>query len=224
MKIFSVLLFSLFAVFAVFAGGSSEVTADAVSGKIEGGLRILDVESGREKLEFTVYRGDYIVFRFEEGGSYEFTVPELDINEVMPKADSDNPYVKMKNSGTYKFTLGGREGVFNVLELADANYSELTAEEAAVLIENLDPLIIDVRTPGEYEQVHIPGAQLLPVQIFEENIYKLEDYKDKDILLYCASGNRSTVAAKMLIDAEFSRVYNMRRGIGDWIQSGLPVE
>lgn len=225
MKVINLLILSLFVlVFPLSAMGGSEDETTGVSGTIEGGLRLLQVEDGESELEFTIYRGDYIIFNFETAGSYEFKMPGLEIDEVMPKPSSEKPYVKMKKSGDYSFTLGERRGVFHVLELEASSYHELAADEAAALINNVNPVIIDVRTEGEYTSGHIPGANLLPVQVFADNLGKLEKFKDDDILLYCASGNRSTVAAKMLIDAGYSKVYNLRRGIGDWTRNGLPIE
>jgi rhodanese-related sulfurtransferase len=43
------------------------------------------------------------------------------------------------------------------------------------------------------------------------------------VLIYCATGNRSTVAAKILIDNGFKRIFNLRRGISGWEQEKLPV-
>ena len=223
MKVLNIIILSLFVVFSVTAGGNAE-DVSAVSGTIEGGLRVLEVDNGSKDLEFTIYRGDYIVFNFADGGSYDFKVPGLKIDETMPKPEDEKSYVKMKESGEFEFTLGERSGVFHVLELVDANYREVTAAEAMTLIQNVNPVIIDVRTSGEYNSGHIPGANLLPVQVFEDNLGKLEQFKDEDVLLYCASGNRSTVAARILIDAGFTKVYNMRRGMGEWAGNNLPVE
>jgi rhodanese-related sulfurtransferase len=223
MKILSIILLGLIVVFSSSAGGSQELSGE-ISGQIEGGLRILQVDDNENELDFTVYRGDYIVFEFENDVSSEFTVPGLEVDTIMPQPETEKSYVKIKKSGDYSFTLGSRKGVFHVKELVDANYHEVTAEEASDLIKNVKPLIVDVRTSGEYQSGHILEAELLPVQIFADNIGSLEKYKDEDILLYCASGNRSTVAARMLIDAGFTKVYNLRNGIGDWARKGNPVE
>ena len=196
----------------------------SLSGMIEDGLRILSVDEGSTELDFTIYRGDYIVFDFEKAGSYNFTVPSLEIDTIIPKSETEKPYVKMKESGEYSFTLGEREGIIRVLELVEPHYRELTAAEASNLLANTDPVIIDVRTPGEFENAHIAGAELLPVQVLADNLDKIMQYKDEDILLYCQSGNRSTVAAKILIDSGFTNISNLRYGIGDWIRKGNPVE
>jgi rhodanese-related sulfurtransferase len=52
---------------------------------------------------------------------------------------------------------------------------------------------------------------------------ELAVYRDRDVVIYCATGNRSTVAAKILLDAGFERVYNIRYGIVDWWKNHLPV-
>ncbi len=218
MKYAAAIMFSFLVLVSCSQGDS------AVSGTVEGGLRVLGVDNGKDKLEYTIYRGDYIVFDFASAGTRDFNVPGLEINTVMPKSADETPYIKMKQSGDYEFTLGGRSGTFHVLELVDPSYTEVSAGEASDLIKNVNPLIVDVRTEAEYNSGHIPGAGLLPVQVFADNLGKLEQYKDKDILLYCASGNRSTVAARILIDAGFTRVYNLRHGFGDWARSGNPVE
>ena len=218
-----ILILASVLVLPAIAGGRSEAPSSEISGKIEGGLRILNVPQDAKELEYNIYRGDYIVFEFEKPGSYPFSVPELEIDSVMPMPEGETPYVKMKSSGDFRFTLGDASGIMHVKELVDANYHELSAEEASELIKNVSPLILDVRSPAEYESGHIDNSKLLPVQVFAENIGSLEQYKDEDILVYCASGNRSTVAARMLIDAGFTKVYNLRHGIGDWMRSGKPI-
>ena len=219
MKKILILLFTVAALFSCASEGATDV-----SGEISAGLRILNVADGDTKLEYTIYRGDYIVFDFEKSGSYEFRVSELGIDTVMPQPSDKQAYVKMKESGDFEFTLGGRSGVLHVLELEEPGYYEISSTEAAELIDNVDPVIIDVRTPGEFESGHIPGAQLLPVQIFADNLDVLEKYRHEDVLLYCASGNRSTVASRILINAGFDKVYNLRHGFGEWARNGLPVE
>lgn len=215
----AVFLLGLFSISTEIAAGDTEI-----SGQVEKGLRILPVDNSSSELVFTIYRGDYIVFDFEGPEFYDFKVPALEINAVMPKGETEKPYVKMKKSGEYSFTLGNRRGVFHILELTEPNYREITARQASDLLGNTDPVIIDVRTMGEYENSHISGANLLPVQILAQNIDKISHFRNEDVFLYCQSGNRSTVAARILLDAGFTNIYNLRYGIGDWIRKGYPVE
>jgi rhodanese-related sulfurtransferase len=52
---------------------------------------------------------------------------------------------------------------------------------------------------------------------------EIAGHKDKDLLIYCATGNRSTVAAKILIDNGFKRIFNLRQGISGWEREKFPV-
>ncbi|PMP63391.1 MAG: rhodanese-like domain-containing protein [Sulfurihydrogenibium sp.] len=86
-------------------------------------------------------------------------------------------------------------------------------------------IILDVRIPEEYDKDgHIPNSILIPVQVLPQHIKDLEKFKDKKILVYCRSGNRSSVASKFLEQNGFKNVYNLKYGIIDWKKEGLPVE
>ncbi len=203
---------------------SCQADDSSLSGYLKGGLRYLPVDSGKKTLEYRVYRGDYIVFELPPGEERNFTIPAQNLDVTLPRSEGESPYIKMKESGNFSFTLGDESGTIEVIEMTGNHYTELTSKDAYDFIGNTSPLILDVRTDGEFARGHIPGATLIPVQILEDNLDNLADFKDRDILVYCASGNRSTVASRLLIDAGFKRVYNLRYGIGDWINKGLPLE
>ena len=80
-----------------------------------------------------------------------------------------------------------------------------------------------MRTGGEFAGGHLEGAVLIPVQELARRGGELAAHKQDPVLIYCATGNRSTVAAKMLVDAGFEQVINVRRGIKEWMREGLPV-
>ena len=220
-KIVLLMSLSLFFLFSCTAQNSGK--GEEISGTLKGGLRYLPVDTAAKSLNYTVYRGDYIVFELQ-GNPLVFSVPDLGINAAMPRPETEDPYVKIKESGTFAFTLGDLGGTLVVKELTEAHYREVTADEAAELISQTGPYVLDVRTEGEYRGGHLPDAEQIPVQVLAENLDKLSEYKDSDILVYCASGNRSTVASRLLIDAGFTRVYNLRYGFGDWARKGYPVE
>ena len=64
-------------------------------------------------------------------------------------------------------------------------------------------LLLDVRTQEEYDQDNIEGATLIPVAELEARLKEIEQYKDKPILVYCRSGNRSMTASQILIENGF---------------------
>lgn len=74
-------------------------------------------------------------------------------------------------------------------------------------------MIIDVRTAAEYESGHIPGAVNIPYDTMPESMP--EGSKEKQIVLYCRSGNRSGVARGILNEAGYSQVRDFG-GVGNW--------
>ncbi len=77
------------------------------------------------------------------------------------------------------------------------------------------PLVLDVRTPEEFKQAHIPGSKLLPVQQLPAKLNELASYTDEPVVVYCASGARSGQAARFLAKNGFNEVYDMG-GIFSW--------
>lgn len=218
----AVLLVLLLAACAVEhdAGKSS-----AVSGRLEAGLRVLEFHPEATGQHFTIYRGDYVRPELVGGGSFELEIPALGVSRRFPASGDESPYFKVPDVGRYEFTLGEAHGILEAIDLRATGYEEVTSAQAAEFIDAVDPLILDVRTPREYRAAHIPNAQLLPVQTFRREIATLQRRVDRDqpIFVYCQTGNRSTVAARMLIDAGFTRVVNLRRGIVEWAREQRPI-
>lgn len=192
-----------------------------VSGRLENGLRVIDARTLGDAPDLTVFRGDYI--RFDGGGAVCFKVPDLMIEKCLDPDISPSPYFKMKQAGRYGYTLGGIQGTIQVIEFQGVHYQALTADQAQKVMAEISPLLLDVRTPKEYAAARIQGAVLIPVQQLSQRLSELEPYKGEPILIYCATGNRSTVAAKILIDNGFTRIFNLRYGIVDWHRRKHPV-
>jgi len=103
----------------------------------------------------------------------------------------------------------------------------ISVAEAKALIDrnavSADFIILDVRTPSEYAQGHIPGAVNLDYYAsFEASLSAFD--KTKTYLVYCRTGNRSASAARLMLDNGFAAIYNMQGGINAWISGGLPLE
>ena len=226
-----ILLIILTVLLAAYSIGSSDRAesqsrpAVKASGTVVNGYRILPIQTSDGSVRLTVYRGDYIKFKFN-GLSQEplLTIPNLSIRELLPQNPAEAPYFKMKKAGTFAFSLGEVRGDLIVVNFQETSYREVTANEAAQLIKKEHPLILDVRTTGEYSRGHLQDAVLIPVQELQKRLKELDSYKDRDILVYCATGNRSTVASKILIDNGFRQIANMRHGIHGWMKDNLPVK
>ena len=94
-------------------------------------------------------------------------------------------------------------------------YNKITAEEAKEMIDTQEVIILDVRTQEEFKEKHIEGALLIPdYELANVAKSKLPD-KNKKILVYCRSGNRSKSAARLLIDMGYTNVYDFG-GIINW--------
>jgi len=101
--------------------------------------------------------------------------------------------------------------------IGNKNVKNISAEEAYKLIkENKDIIILDVRTPAEYKTGHIKGAKSLPVANFSTGLKQFDNYKDRPILVHCASGGRSPAAVRLLLKNDFKIIYHMNRGLAGW--------
>ena len=91
-----------------------------------------------------------------------------------------------------------------------------SAREAKERMDSGDDIIIlDVRTQDEYEESHIPGAILIPNETIGTEMPEQLPDAGQEILVYCRSGNRSAQAAKKLVEAGYTQIYDFG-GIMDW--------
>ncbi|MBZ0220987.1 MAG: rhodanese-like domain-containing protein [Candidatus Methylomirabilis sp.] len=99
-----------------------------------------------------------------------------------------------------------------------ADPARVTAEELNAMMERGERVIlIDVRTPKEHEEAHIPGSVLMPLDTLD-NVESLPE--DGHIILYCRSGKRSQTARGVLGWKGFKGVRDLEGGINAWIKSG----
>lgn len=102
-----------------------------------------------------------------------------------------------------------------------AEYTQLAPEAFKTAISaNDSPIIIDVRTPNEFQEGHIEGATLINFYDgnFQEQINTLP--KDETIYIYCRSGNRSGQAANMMLKSGFGKIVELDGGMNAWYSSG----
>ena len=111
--------------------------------------------------------------------------------------------------------MAGCSSSSGAIDLSVTDFSSKVAEAGVITL--------DVRTPGEFAEGHIEGAQLIDFQSgsFENDISALD--KNATYAVYCRSGNRSGQAVKVMHDAGFHNVYNLNGGVIDWANAGLPL-
>ena len=98
--------------------------------------------------------------------------------------------------------------------------TEISVDEALQKRE-AGAFILDVREQEEWDQVHIPGATLIPLAQLPERLSEVP--KDQEVVVVCRSGNRSQAGRDILLDAGFSQVASMNGGMNNWSEKGYPT-
>jgi len=102
-----------------------------------------------------------------------------------------------------------------------AESGRVTPDELkAMLAKKERVILIDVRTPGEHNEAHIPGSVLMPLDTLE-GVTNLPN--GGAIILYCRSGKRSQQALDILARKGFKDIRHLEGGINAWIKSGGEV-
>ncbi len=103
-------------------------------------------------------------------------------------------------------------------------YKTVNTNEAVQLLNRDDTVLLDVREDKELSEGVINGAKHIPLGQLSSHISELNKLKDKPILVYCRSGNRSGSACKQLTNEGFSDVSNLAGGIMSWESANLPIK
>lgn len=111
-------------------------------------------------------------------------------------------------------------GIFMIMGLTGCNnedtYKQISMDEAVSMMEEeTDYIILDVRTPEEFAEKHIPGAVNVPNETIKTQKIPELPKEDQLILVYCRSGNRSKQASEKLAKIGYTNVYEFG-GINDW--------
>lgn len=94
---------------------------------------------------------------------------------------------------------------------------EITPRQAAASLQNnTPPLLVDCRTPGEWELVRLHNAIHVPLQQWSAHLESLEPHKDQPIIIYCHHGVRSLRLAMLLRQEGFTNIRSMAGGIDLW--------
>jgi len=99
----------------------------------------------------------------------------------------------------------------------------LSPDEAYQLVQGKgqELFLLDVRTSGEYREVRLANAKLIPISQLLKRLQEVP--KNRPILVYCAVGSRSSQVVGYMARVGFSEVYNLYGGIYAWDKKGYPV-
>jgi rhodanese-related sulfurtransferase len=101
----------------------------------------------------------------------------------------------------------------------------LNAADLRGLLDSANPpRILDVRTPGEFEGVHIAGAYNVPLDLLREHSDEIRTHLDDHVVLVCRSGQRATQAEQTLHDTGLTNVHILDGGMNSWEAGGFSVK
>lgn len=113
-----------------------------------------------------------------------------------------------------------------LLSQVKASIREVSVEEtkSRVVDTNDGPIILDVRERDEYEQGFIPKAEWIPRGFLELKVEDAVPDRNREVILYCAGGTRSALAAKALQDLGYKKVSSMAGGFRAWKDAGFAFD
>jgi rhodanese-related sulfurtransferase len=118
------------------------------------------------------------------------------------------------------FMLLGGNGLFGRV----SGVKQVGPQEAVLLFNHEEALVLDVREQSEWSDGHITKAKHIPLGQLNNRLAELEKYKNKPIVAVCRSGQRSGSACGILKKAGFENLHNLAGGMSAWEQAGLPRE
>ncbi len=110
----------------------------------------------------------------------------------------------------------------NILDEARAEIKEITVEDARRMLEKPGTVVIDVREGEEWRQGHLPQALGIPRGFLELRVEEKVADRKTPLIMQCASGTRSLLAARTLREMGYENLYNLQGGFNAWKQAGLP--
>jgi len=101
--------------------------------------------------------------------------------------------------------------------------SSVGPQQAVMLINRKNAIVLDVRDKKEFDAGHIVDAINIPLTKLTQRITELNKHKDKPVVVVCKHGQHSGAAAKTLQDAGYAEVYRLSGGVTEWKAQSLPL-
>jgi rhodanese-related sulfurtransferase len=100
----------------------------------------------------------------------------------------------------------------------------VSPSEATMLINREDAIILDVRETEEFAKGHLLEARNVPAAKLKDRMGEIDKFKERPLIICCASGVRSASTCGELKKQGFTRLYNLAGGIDAWRAAGLPLK
>jgi rhodanese-related sulfurtransferase len=102
-------------------------------------------------------------------------------------------------------------------------YQALGPSDVVRVLNKEDGLVLDVRDDSEVRQGRIKGARHIPLKELKDRMGELQKFRDKPVVVYCRTGNRSAQASEVLTGNGFTNVINLQGGVVAWQNANLPL-
>jgi len=114
--------------------------------------------------------------------------------------------------------------IFTSIKAGLSAIKKITHQQATLLMNRENAVVIDVRGESDFKQGHILGSKLLPLSKFKNNdLASIEKHKDSPIIVVCNSGMTSSQACQMLQKLGFTNLHNLQGGLTEWRSANLPL-
>jgi rhodanese-related sulfurtransferase len=107
--------------------------------------------------------------------------------------------------------------------LTKTGAKSVSTQEAVMLINRKDGVVLDIRDKKEFEAGHIVDSISMPSSKLAAHLTELEKYKSRPVIVVCRMGQSSGDACKSLEGAGFTEVVRLRGGMAEWRGQNLPV-
>ncbi|MBN2035967.1 MAG: hypothetical protein JW768_04425 [Chitinispirillaceae bacterium] len=209
---------------------------DKANGELVNGVRVIRLTTATSPGNIYVYRGEEVRLIVERVDfPYSIHIPAFSISQEAAIGKDLEVGFKAGETGVFPLFCNGkcptgdgqRFGRIVVLEYEGSPgkgvFKSISAKKSGEYIDKEKPFILDVRTPQEFYEGYIPGSKLIPLGQLADRAGEIAAQKNRPVLVYCRSGNRSIAASQILLRNGFKKVYNMRGGIKAWKRAGGEV-
>lgn len=102
------------------------------------------------------------------------------------------------------------------------DFAALSATQAVRLI-NEGALVLDLRAKELYDAGHIGDARHVPADQLESQADSLKKWRERNVIIYCDSGQTGSASARTLNRLGFTKVFNLQGGVSSWVKDNLPL-
>jgi rhodanese-related sulfurtransferase len=150
----------------------------------------------------------------------------LGANCILTEVKAMEQYIEFASNHPYLSLAWGGILLALVVSWVQSLLSKIqfvTPTELTIKVNREDAVLLDIRSADDFKKGHITSARNIPLAQLSSQLSKLENEKNKPIIVVCQAGMSAQGAAKQLISAGFSQVAVLTGGMSKWAEANLPV-